>query len=83
MIGSNPLNAAPAVQVAGYVTLPANDYLALMNAVALIGPVTISIDATILYSYKSGILKCHNNWDINHAVQLVGYGADSSGNKYW
>ena len=79
-----PPKEAPAVQIKGSVQLPRNDYMALMNAVANIGPVTVSLDAEALLSYSSGILKCNNNWIIDHAVQLVGYGVDqATATKYW
>eukprot|EP01035_Chromulina_nebulosa_P027029 gene27029-35477_t len=79
-----PLRVAPAVQISGYVTLPINDYSALMNAIVNIGPVTVSLDADALFSYSSGILTCSNRWIINHAVQLVGYGVDPiTATKYW
>lgn len=81
--GSNPLNTAPvAAKVDGFVKLPVNNYTALMNAVALLGPVTISLDASGFFGYSSGIITCKSMWIINHAVQLVGYG-EENGVKYW
>jgi len=75
----------PAAHISGFQTLPANDYLALLNAVAQIGPISISIDASTLSSYSSGVFnKCAGRTDINHAVQLVGYGEDEkTGQKYY
>ena len=68
----------------GYVQLPANNYTALMNAVAQVGPVAVSVDASTFHSYSSGIFDGCNqvNPDINHAVVLVGYG-EENGQKYW
>ncbi len=45
----------PVATINGYVQLPANDYKALMNAVAKIGPIAMSVDASNWYSYISGI----------------------------
>mmetsp|Transcript_12852 Transcript_12852/g.17522 ORF Transcript_12852/g.17522 Transcript_12852/m.17522 type:complete len:232 (+) Transcript_12852:2-697(+) len=53
-----------------------------MNAVALLGPVTVSFDSGGLFAYSSGIVTCVEKWTINHAVQLVGYG-EEKGVKYW
>jgi len=81
--GPQPLiRASPAVELDGFVQLPPNNYTALMNAVALLGPVTISFDSRGLFAYSSGIITCVEKWTINHAVQLVGYG-EEKGVKYW
>ncbi|RNA25732.1 cathepsin L1-like [Brachionus plicatilis] len=65
---------------------------ALKQAVALLGPVSVSINSEDGFqSYKSGIydgidagrLECSIN-DINHAVTVVGYGTDKTTNTdYW
>jgi len=48
------------------------------------GAVSISIDATLLESYKSGILNMTGCTSANHAVMIVGYGVDSATQKpYW
>jgi len=81
--GPQPLiRASPAVELDGFVQLPPNNYTALMNAVALLGPVTVSFDSGGLFAYSSGIVTCVEKWTINHAVQLVGYG-EEKGVKYW
>ena len=74
----------PVGTIDGYVQLPANNYLALMNAIATVGPIAISVDASTFHSYESGIFSDCNQEspDINHAVVLVGYGEDN-GQKYW
>ena len=45
-----------------------------MNAVAKIGPIAISVDASTRHGYSSGIFNGCNqvNPDINHAVVLIG-----------
>jgi hypothetical protein len=43
----------------------------------------VSVDASSWSSYQSGIFDgCKTNPDLNHAVQLVGYGVDQ-GTEYW
>lgn len=56
-----------------------------MNAVAHIGPMAVNIDASEWHSYESGIFSgCpQENVDINHVVQLVGYGSTHEGQDYW
>jgi cathepsin L len=70
--------------IGGYVKLAENNYTALMNAIATVGPIAISVDAN-WGSYAGGVFAgCDptNNVDIDHAVVLVGYGEDN-GQKYW
>ena len=75
-----------AVSCTGYVKLPENNYTALMNAIATIGPIAISVEADTWSFYGGGIFaanKCNlKNTDIDHAVQLVGYGTEA-GKDYW
>jgi len=75
---------APKGTIDGYVQLPTNNYTALMNAVATQGPISISVDASVWHSYEGGVFDGCNqeNPDIDHAVQLVGYG-EEDGKKYW
>jgi len=65
------------------VEVPAQDPNAMMDAVAQ-GPVSVAIDAgEALQHYKSGHMfpnECGTNLD--HAVQIIGYGTDSIGD-YW
>lgn len=74
----------PVATIDGYVKLPENNYTALMNAIARVGPIGISVDASSWSSYESGIYDGCNqvNPDIDHAVVLVGYG-EEKGQKYW
>jgi cathepsin L len=78
--------AAKVATVSGFKMLPQNDYGSLMTAVATIGPMAINADASPWFSYSSGVFDgcSFDNIDINHVIQLVGYGTDSaSGQDYW
>ncbi len=57
-----------------------NDYASHMDALQ-IGPVATSLAASCLQSYGGGMLS-NCDCDMDHAVQLVGYGTDG-GNDYW
>jgi len=81
----NNTRTAVAAAIASYETLPANTYKPLMVAVATKGPIAISVDASAWHSYESGVFNGCNqtNPDIDHAVQLVGYGTDNKLGDYW
>jgi len=66
------------------VKLPENNYTALLTAIATIGPIAVSVDAMPWMSYSSGVFTGCGlaRIDINHAVQLVGYGT-AGGKDYW
>jgi cathepsin L len=68
----------------GYVQLPTNNYTDLINAVATKGPISISVAAGGMgwQIYFGGIMSGSKNFDMDHAVQLVGYGTDN-GKDYW
>ena len=75
---------AVAGRIANYTRLPANNYSALMNAVAGVGPVAISVDASWM-AYEGGIFEPAASGiktTIDHAVQVVGYGTEG-GKDYW
>jgi cathepsin L len=65
----------------GFVRLPQNNYTALMNAVATIGPMAISLDAS-WQSYESGVYTGSCGSTIDHAVVLVGYGTEAGKDYY-
>eukprot|EP00009_Paramoeba_aestuarina_P005714 CAMPEP_0201521620 /NCGR_PEP_ID=MMETSP0161_2-20130828/15226_1 /ASSEMBLY_ACC=CAM_ASM_000251 /TAXON_ID=180227 /ORGANISM="Neoparamoeba aestuarina, Strain SoJaBio B1-5/56/2" /LENGTH=371 /DNA_ID=CAMNT_0047920283 /DNA_START=32 /DNA_END=1147 /DNA_ORIENTATION=+ len=75
-----------AATVKGYVDLESNNYNAVMSTLANIGPLAVNVDASQWHLYESGVFPCDmtTNIDINHVVQLVGYGTDdTSGDDYW
>jgi cathepsin L len=76
--------SAPVASITGYVQLPNNNYSAVMNALASVGPVAINVDASTWGAYHGGIFNgCNQSKsDINHVVLLVGYG-EEAGKKYW
>eukprot|EP01039_Chlorochromonas_danica_P009006 gene9006-9940_t len=79
-------HGTPVATIDGYVHLPNNNYTALMNAIAQVGPVAVNVDASVWHAYQGGIFQgCSTETlDINHVVVLVGYGVDSAtGLKYW
>eukprot|EP01112_Ceratiomyxa_fruticulosa_P021054 TRINITY_DN7331_c0_g1_i1.p1 TRINITY_DN7331_c0_g1~~TRINITY_DN7331_c0_g1_i1.p1 ORF type:complete len:388 (+),score=79.13 TRINITY_DN7331_c0_g1_i1:471-1634(+) len=72
-------------EIDGYQVLPANQYAPVMAALATIGPLVINVDASVWNSYESGVFNGCNqtNPDIDHVVQLVGYGTDPKLGDYW
>jgi len=71
----------------GYWNIQENSETALQQAVALVGPVTVGIDASLpsFQLYKSGVYapSACSALLIDHAVLVVGYGTTSSGQDYW
>jgi cathepsin L len=74
----------PVYKVAGVTQMTTNSYDALMTAVQT-QPVSVSVDASTWSIYQSGVFNCTaKDLDIDHAVQVVGYGNDpTSGLDYW
>merc|ERR1711936_1540806 len=65
----------------GYIHLPPNDQDAIMAHLANVGPLAISVAASNFKDYHGGVFSgCpyDQNIQLNHAVQLVGYGSDFS-----
>eukprot|EP01103_Thecamoeba_quadrilineata_P014994 TRINITY_DN4603_c0_g2_i1.p1 TRINITY_DN4603_c0_g2~~TRINITY_DN4603_c0_g2_i1.p1 ORF type:complete len:376 (+),score=72.35 TRINITY_DN4603_c0_g2_i1:74-1201(+) len=75
----------PEAVLTGYTKLDTNSYSQVMNAIAYNGPLAINVDASAWSDYESGIFNGCNvtNPDIDHVVQLVGYGNDPNGDAYW
>jgi cathepsin L len=78
-------SCAPAVNITGGVKLDPNNETQVMYALAQVGPVAVSVDASQWSAYQSGIYDgCSKEkyYDIDHAVQAVGYG-NEDGKAYW
>ena len=63
-----------------------NSYDDLMTSVATTGPVSVTVAATPWEFYSSGIFSPPSavaaTWELNHGVQLVGYGEDGDEGYY-
>jgi hypothetical protein len=73
-------------KIKGFRTIRSGDEEELKRAVALYGPVTISIDASdwAFFHYSNGIYdgtNCQKNLT-NHAALVVGYGSENN-QDYW
>ena len=74
--------------VTGYTTISAKDEVALKQAVATVGPIAVSIDASknSFMQYSSGVyyepLCSSSQRNLDHAVLVVGYGTHN-GRDYW
>ncbi|KAF1405070.1 Cathepsin S, partial [Spheniscus mendiculus] len=76
---------ARAATCSRYVELPHGDEAALKDAVANVGPISVSIDASqpTFFLYKAGIYHDPScSQEVNHAVLVIGYGS-SDGEDYW
>ncbi|XP_020490360.1 cathepsin S [Labrus bergylta] len=74
-----------AANCSGYVFLPKGDEFALKEAVAVIGPIAVAIDASRpkFGFYRHGVYRDHTCTDnVNHGVLAVGYGTSGS-QDYW
>ena len=69
-------------RIRGGAAVPPNSEAALERAVAQ-QPVVVSINAVTFQHYKGGVLLGPCDAGINHAVTVVGYGADAGDHKYW
>ena len=69
-----------AANVTGHVSLPNNEYAPMMKAIATLGPMAISVDTGAWHAYEEGVFTGGNHTDpeLDHLVQLVGYGTDTS-----
>jgi len=75
----------PVVTVTNFTVLPSNEIQPMLEHIATVGPLAISVDASAWSAYESGVFNGCNqtNPDLDHAVQLVGYGTDISLGPYW
>jgi len=74
---------AKATNITGYVKIKENSHDDLMTAVATVGPIAITVAASEWLDFENGVFDgCVKDADLDHGVQLVGYGSDA-GNDYW
>jgi len=83
-----PHSGVPAIaaNVTGHVSTTPNSYEELINNLVTKGPLAVSVDASSWHDYAGGVFDGgnHTNPDLDHLVQLVGYGTDDkSGYDYW
>eukprot|EP00096_Caligus_rogercresseyi_P011720 TRINITY_DN4704_c0_g1_i1.p1 TRINITY_DN4704_c0_g1~~TRINITY_DN4704_c0_g1_i1.p1 ORF type:complete len:373 (+),score=89.60 TRINITY_DN4704_c0_g1_i1:2-1120(+) len=82
----NPNSKGPKAHIRGYETLPSNDMEAVLRHLAEVGPLSVNVDAGPFQHYENGIIEgCDfsKNININHVVQLIGYGTDEKVGPYW
>jgi len=73
------------VNISGYTMVGNNSQEDFVSALNELGPLSILVDASSWSSYESGIFNgCDysQNISLDHAVQVVGYGAEN-GTEYW
>jgi cathepsin L len=71
----------------GFVDIPQGDEVAMMQAAATIGPISVAIDASheSFQLYAEGVYdepSCDSQ-NLDHGVLVVGYGTDPNGQDYW
>ncbi|VEN34857.1 unnamed protein product [Callosobruchus maculatus] len=68
------------VKISGYKWIPKHDEVALTNAIATKGPISVSLHAETLQFYETGVIDgkgCNSTIDsLDHSVILVGYKKD-------
>ena len=57
--------------ISDYERLPQNNYSALMNAVATLGPIAISAAAEPWQLYSRGVYDGDCGYDVDHAIQVT------------
>jgi len=81
----NTSHVIPYAVLSGFEVLPSNQLAPVLQALANKGPLAVNVDASAWSEYESGVFDGCNqtNPDINHVVQLVGYGTDKKFGDYW
>jgi cathepsin L len=74
-----------AALITSWINVAPNQYDPVMNALANTGPLAINVDASSWQDYETGVFGGCNmtSPDIDHVVQLVGYGTDDNLGDYW
>jgi len=75
----------PLAKLTGYHVLPSNKLTPVLQTLATTGPLAVNVDASAWAFYETGVFDGCNqtNPDIDHVVQLVGYGTDPTYGDYW
>jgi len=75
----------PFAKLKGWKRLPPNKYEPVMEHLANKGPLIINVDASTWHMYEGGVFDGCNQTspDVDHIVQLVGYGTDRHHGDYW
>ena len=66
--------------------VPSRNELSMKKALVQHGPLVVTIEAesSIFQFYNGGVILTEDcGTELNHAVQLIGYGEDDEGYKYW
>ena len=77
------------VQLTDWIVLPSRDDIAFKHALVTKGPISIAVNVVEEAMYYSGgvldVASCTNNGsdDLDHAINLVGWGTDESGEEHW
>jgi cathepsin L len=78
------VESAKVANITGYVKIAENSHDDLMNAVATVGPIAITVAASGWMDFENGVFDgCPKDADLDHGVQLVGYATDPKGGDYW
>jgi cathepsin L len=80
----NGTNVTTVAKFDGFVKLPENNLTAVMDALATVGPLAVVVDAGTWGFYAGGVMQptTYTILDLDHGVQLVGYGTEN-GVDYW
>uniref|UniRef100_A0A0G4GUB3 Peptidase C1A papain C-terminal domain-containing protein n=1 Tax=Chromera velia CCMP2878 TaxID=1169474 RepID=A0A0G4GUB3_9ALVE len=77
----------PSALISGYKAIQPNSYDEVMFHLAHHGPLTLGVDASRWKFYRGGVFNNCPSGDepinLNHAVNLVGYGTDEQLGPYW
>jgi len=80
------MGQTPMIGIKGFRNVEANKADAMRDALVNVGPVVASIVGAMLRQYQSGVIDYCDNFVIDHAVVMMGYGRDSllnNGIEYW
>lgn len=73
-----------AAKITGFQNVPQNSEADLLNAVAN-QPVSVAVDSSDYQFrfYSGGVFNAECGTQCDHAITIVGYGANGNGDKYW